>query len=88
METITKYKIILWVLIILVVAYFAFIFSIPAQINKIKQKNYVVQNSVNLTQTKQENKHNTIYTDYISIIVETTTASPESIEYNQTELIY
>lgn len=88
MKTITKYKIILLVLIILVVSYFAFIFSIPVQINKIKQKNYVVQTSVNLTQTKQENNHNTIYTDYVSLNVQTTTVATDEVEYNQTELIY
>lgn len=87
MKTLTKYKIILWVLIILVVAYFAFIFSIPVQINKIKQKNYVTQDSVHLTQTKQENNHNTIYTDYVKVMIETTTVS-SVIEYNQTELIF
>lgn len=87
MKTFTKYKIILWVLIILVVAYFAFIFSIPVQINKIKQKNYVTQDSVHLTQTKQENNHNTIYTDYVKVMIETTTVS-SVIEYNQTELIF
>jgi hypothetical protein len=73
----------------MLVIYLTFIFSIPGIIqNKIKQKNYVAQKTVTLTQTKQENNHNTIYTDYTAIIVQTTTFATDEAELNQTELIY